>query len=117
LPRVKLTDTGVAFKGKLPPLRRAAFTTGHPSTGLSTRTLVLMAAGLGVLLALAALWGLMARRRRVVMEPSGFRAGGRDFLRVHGDRMRVAFDERGVEVLILGLGLAAAVGLGALVAG
>jgi hypothetical protein len=64
------------------------------------------------------------RRRRLAMpqpapawaEHSRFPAG-REFLRVYGDRMRVAFDERGMEVVIITLGLAAAVALGALVAG
>ena len=82
-----------------------------------------MAAGAGVLLAIAAVCGVVRRDRRLAnagqsrstTDGERFRAG-RELRRVYGDRLRVAFDERAVEVAIVGLGLAAAIVLGALIA-
>jgi hypothetical protein len=85
---------------------------------------VLIAVALGLLLALAAALRVLVRHRRLAgVESSRLGATGphfsgrREFFRVYGDRMRVAFDERGADVVIVGLGLAAAVALAALVVG
>ena len=106
------------------PLRRTSALNDPSSTSHRVKTIVLIAVGLGLLLALAAaLRVLMHHRRLAGVEPrrlnvaSGRLPARREFVRVYGDRMRVAFDERGADVLIVGLGLAAAVALAALIVG
>jgi hypothetical protein len=120
-----MLDFGAAARGPVPVVRVRARTAKDPSSSPNyARLLVLIVAGLAVLLGLVTLSVWLLRRRRLAIpqpppvwaEPSRFPAG-REFLRVYGDRMRVAFDERGMEVVIITLGLAAAVALGALVAG
>jgi hypothetical protein len=104
--------------------RPSTIPTGTRPSTIPTGLIVLIAVGLGLLLALAAVLKVVVRRRRLVAEqPPPFEIdgarflAGRDFFRVYGDRVRVALDERGAHMLILGLGLAATVALGALVAG
>lgn len=106
------------------PLRRTSALNDPSSTPHRVKMIVLIAVGLGLLLALAAaLRVLMQHRRLAGVEPrrlnvaSGHLPARREFFRVYGDRMRVAFDERGADVLIVGLGLAAAVALAALIVG
>lgn len=103
--------------------RPSTIPTGTRSSSITTRLIVLIAVGLGLLIALAAVLKVVVRRRGLVAEqPSTFKSdgarfpAGRDFLRVYGDRVRVALDERGAPMLILGLGLALTVALAALVA-
>lgn len=111
--------------GQVPARTRARTSpTGTRPSTIPTGVIVPIAVGLGLLLALAAVLKIVVRRRRLVAEPrspfeiDGARfPAGRDFFRVYGDRLRVAFDERGAPMLILGLGLAATVALAALVAG
>ena len=98
--------------------------TGTRTSTIPTGLIVLIAVGLGLLLTLAAVLKIVVRRRGLVAEqPSPFEIdgarfpAGRDFFRVYGDRVRVALDERGAPMLILGLGLAVTVALAALVAG
>ena len=123
-PRVRLNDLGVAAHGSIPPLRRADAVSDPSPSPNRARLIVLGAVGLGLLLALALVVMVAVRHRRLAgvkprrFEPHGARfPARREFLRVHGDRMRVAFDERGADVLIVGLGLAAAIALAALIAG
>jgi hypothetical protein len=85
---------------------------------------VLIAVGLGLLLALAAALRVLVRHRQLAgVEQRRLNVGSRhvparrEFSRVRGDRLRVAFDERGADALIIGLGLAAAVALAALIVG
>ena len=123
-PRVRLTDLGVAQRGTILPLRRTSAVNDPSSTPSRVKMIVLAAVGLGLLLALAAALRVVVRHRRLAgVGPSRLEASGarfsdrREFFRVYGDRMRVAFDERGADVLIVGLGLAATVALAALIVG
>ena len=122
-PRVRLSDRGVAQQGAIVPLRRTSALNDPSSTPHRVKMIVLIAVGLGLLLALAAALRCLQHRRLAGVEPrrvnvaSGHLPARREFFRVYGDRMRVAFDERGADVLIVGLGLAAAVALAALIVG
>lgn len=123
-PRVRLNDFGVAARGSIPPLRRASAVDDPSPSPNRARLVVLGAVGLGLLLALALVVMVVVRQRRLAavqprrLQPQGARfPARREFLRVHGDRVRVALDERGADFLIVGLGLAAAVALAALIAG
>jgi hypothetical protein len=123
-PRVRLTDFGVAARGTILPLRRTSAVNDPSSTPNRVRMIVLIAVGLGLLLALAAALRVLVRHRQLAgVEPRRLNIGGggysgrREFFRVYGDRMRVAFDEHGADVLIVGLGIAVVVALAALIAG
>jgi hypothetical protein len=123
-PRVRLSDRGVAEHGAIVPLRRTSALNDPSSTPHRVKMIVLVAVGLGLLLALAAALRVLVQHRRLAgVQPrrlnasSGHLPARREFFRVYGDRMRVAFDERGADVLIIGLGLAAAVALAALIVG
>lgn len=105
-------------------MRRTSAINDPSATPHRVKMVVLIAVGLGLLLALtAALRVLVQHRRLAGVEPrrlnvaSGHVPARREFFRVYGDRMRVAFDERGADALIIGLGLAAAVALAALIVG
>lgn len=104
--------------------RPSKIPTGTRPSTIPTGLIVLIAVGLGLLLVIAAVLKVVVRRRRLAAEqPSPFEINGarfpagRDFFRVYRDRVRVALDERGAPMLILGLGLAVTVALAALVAG
>jgi hypothetical protein len=120
-----LNDFGVAQGDAVaPPLRPVSAVDVPSSSTNRTRLIVLTAVGFGLLMAVAAGWRLAVQRRRLVVpQPrrgqinGGRHPAGGGFFRGYGDRMRVAFGERGADVLLLGLGLAAAIALGALVAG
>lgn len=122
---MRLTDFGVAQRGAVAPLPAGASAAGDPSASTNrAKLIVLIAVGAGMLLALAAVARVALLRRRVgAVQPrrsqinGGRFPAGRDHFRVYGDRMRVTLDERGADVLVLGLGLAAAVAIGALLAG
>jgi hypothetical protein len=89
----------------------------------------LIVLALAGLLAATTITTKLVRGRRLARE--GFWDGGRprfrqgdrlrlsanERLRVYGDRVRVGFDEYGVQVMIIGFGLVIAVLLGALVGG
>lgn len=124
LPRVKADDSWVVALRATAPSTGAAHRASHPSLGGIAPLVVVV---LAVLIALFAALGpsrLRLRRRRLAGAPvagfSGDRVhffGGRGALRGYGDRVRVAFDQVGPEVLIVSAGVAFAVGLGALIAG
>jgi hypothetical protein len=119
-PRVRLSDRGVAQQGTIVPLRRTSAVNDPSSTPHRVRMIVLVALGLGLLLAIAAGLRVLVQHRRLAgVEPHRLNVGSGQVpgRRVYGDRMRVAFDERGADVLIIGLGLAAAVALAALIVG
>lgn len=123
-PRVRLTDLGVAHSGTIVPLRRTSAVNDPSSTPSRVKMVVLIAVALGLLLALTAGLRVLVRHRQLAgVQSSRLGATGphlsarREFFRAYGDRMRVAFDERGADVVIVGLGLAAAVALAALVVG
>lgn len=145
LPRVKANDTWVVALRAAPPSTGAAHPASDRGSGrVPLRTLLLVVIALVAPLALTALWMRVRRGRRVavprlraprvaaprlhaprVAVPQALRvsgdrmhfSAGRDVFRIYGDRIRVAFDQMGSEVLIVGLALAFAVGLGALIAG
>lgn len=106
------------------PLRRTSAVNDPSPTSHRVKMIVLVAVGLGLLLALAAALRVFVRHRQLagvdsrrLNVGSGRVPARREFSRVYGDRLRVAFDERGADVLIIGLGLAAAVALAALIVG
>jgi hypothetical protein len=85
---------------------------------------VLIAVGAGLLLALAAVVRLAVQQRRLAgihprrLQINGERfPAGRGSFRAYGERMRVTPNERGMDMLVLGLALATAVALAALAAG
>lgn len=105
------------------PLRRTSAVNDPSSTPHRVKMIVLVAVALGLLLALAAALRVLVRHRQLAgVESRRLAGGGRppprhELSRVYGDRLREAFDERGADVLIIGLGLAAAVALAALIVG
>ncbi|MBV9536865.1 MAG: hypothetical protein JO321_15810 [Solirubrobacterales bacterium] len=126
LPRVTANDSWVVALRAAPPSTGAAHAASdRGSIRVSVLQGVAFLAALIALFALGMLSRLVVRRRRARGRPavagrSGDRVhffGGRGAARVYGDRMRMAFDQKGSEALTVGVALALAVALGALIAG
>ncbi|MGN6167792.1 MAG: hypothetical protein ACTHQQ_06425 [Solirubrobacteraceae bacterium] len=124
LPRMKADDSWVLALRATPPSTGAAHPASHRSSGGIVPLAVVVLAVLIAVLTQLMPSRLRLRRRRLAGAPvaglSGDRVhsfGGRDALRGNGDRLRVAFDRMGSEVLIVSVAVACAVALGALIAG